>query len=157
MLRTLLTLVALCSQALSLLGPGVIVCRDRMGRVCLEFVGQSCTCCGDDTPVRTAPPSATAGCGCCRHHDELAEAPASAARPCDCEHVPLVADGADRPCVLPAPAAVDPLAALAPLWAVFTLPSLPDAGHRGGHHDPPGSASARSAHLPLLAAVVLRC
>lgn len=158
MMRTLLTLVALCSQALSLVGPGVVVCRDRQGRVCLEFAGQPCTCCLPPAPQASPPPAAA--CGCCRYRPEPADAPQPAARdaapPCDCEHTPL-ADGADRPCLLPAPVAVDPPAADAPPWAAVALTLSVDADRRGGHHDPPGSGPSRPAHLPLLSGVVLRC
>ena len=157
MLHTLLSLVALFSQALSLLGPGVYICLDRHGRVCFELVGQSCTCCQDDTPARQAAAPQAAECGCCRSRSEPVEAPPPAVQPCDCQHLPLVADWANQPCVIPAPAAVDAPLAFASLWATFALTPLPNAGPRGGHYDPPGSRRTRSAHLPLLAGVVLRC
>lgn len=151
----LLALVALCSQAFSLFGPGIVVCRDQQGRVCFELVGQSCTCCRAEAPAPQAPPAAVCGCG--KHHDEPADtSPSPAGEPCDCEHRPL-ADGADTLAVLAAPASVDPPAVVAVPWAVTALAPLPAHSHATGHHDPPGAPPARSAHLPLLAGVVIRC
>lgn len=141
MWHSLLTLVALGSQALSLASPAFVVCRDRYGRLSLEFVGQPCSHCHHD-PV---PPA-----GCEHHHED---APSSATAPaCECDHRPL-ADGTSRPCVLTGRVAVDVPDAAAD-WLTATVRPVPALARSACHHDPPGSG--RSTHFLLLVAA-LRC
>lgn len=133
MVRPLLLLALLCSQAACLVGPGMVRCRDRAGRVTLEWAGHPCPHCHAGDPVRPA------------------DAPPAAEQGCDCEHVPLT-DGSPPAPPVARPAAPD-------LFAAALLPASFDgllvAAPAGVPLQPPPDPSVPS-HLALLAAG-LRC
>ena len=151
MRHPLLTLVVLCLQVLSLIGPGVIICRDQQGRVCFEFVGQSCMC--SLPPAPQVPSADSTACGCGHAHPDTDQ---DTTPPCDCEHTPL-AERADRPCILPVSVTVDPPATLAQLWTLDAPLLQLNAGDSEWLSGPAGSGPPHSAHLSQLAGVVLRC
>ncbi len=157
MTKTLLALVLLSSQALSLAGPGAVVCFDPHGGVCVEFRGRGCDCCRESRA--TAPAEPDRPCGCCRHNP--APTPADCpelVRPCDCEHVPLV-DGSDRPSVGAERPDVERQIALT-AWGDTPAPwATSPAGDRRAPagRDPPPAWHLCPAHLSLTACAVLRC
>ena len=132
MFRPLLTLALLAAQALSLVGAGLVLCREADGRVALEWAGEPCHC-HDDAPPPAADPHA---------------APA-----CECDHRPLAA-GSVGPSLPPAFGTNDSPPTVAPPWPAATLLPPVTILADASYHDPP---AAGNAHLALLSGVLLRC